>query len=125
MKWVLLLFILLINYTLVIAQPSAIKSYTKKTYMVPMRDGVKLFTVVLSPVEVGTPLPILLERTPYGADLPDGADITRWPYIGAMAKEGYFFVFQDIRGKYKSEGAMQIHQPLIHAVQKGSIDEST
>lgn len=42
-----------------------------------------------------------------------------------MAKEGYIFVFQDIRGKYKSEGTMQIHQPITHLKQKGSIDEST
>src|SRR6478609_3908356 len=89
MRSVLVLLILTINYTFITAQPSAIKSYTKKTYMVPMRDGVKLFTVVLSPVGADMPLPILIERTPYGADLPDDADITRWPYIGAMAKEGY------------------------------------
>jgi putative CocE/NonD family hydrolase len=42
-----------------------------------------------------------------------------------MAKGGYIFVFQDIRGKFKSEGTMQIHQPLIHLTQKGAIDEST
>jgi putative CocE/NonD family hydrolase len=107
------------------AQPSTIKSYTQKTYMVPMRDGVKLHTVVLSPVGATAPLPILIERTPYGADLPDDADLTHWPYLGAMASEGYIFVFQDIRGKYKSEGTMQIHQPVIHTVQKGAIDEST
>jgi putative CocE/NonD family hydrolase len=42
-----------------------------------------------------------------------------------MAREGYIFVFQDIRGKYKSEGTMEIHQPLIHAKQKNAVDEST
>src|SRR3954463_8196985 len=121
MRRILLLLILTINYTLLIAQPSTIKSYTKKTYMVPMRDGVKLYTVVLSPVGATAPVPILIERTPYGADMPDDADLTRWPYLGAMAREGYIFVFQDIRGKYKSEGTMQIHQPIIHGVQKGAI----
>src|SRR3954469_2862481 len=113
---IVLLLISFFNSINASAQASTRLSYTKKTYMVPMRDGVKLYTVVLSPVGVNTPLPILIERTPYGADLPDNADITGWPYIGAMAKEGYFFVFQDICGKYKSEGTMQIHQPLIHAV---------
>ncbi|MEK7225721.1 MAG: CocE/NonD family hydrolase, partial [Bacteroidota bacterium] len=39
--------------------------------------------------------------------------------------DGYIFVFQDIRGKYRSEGKMEIHQPLIHSTQKGAIDEST
>ena len=42
-----------------------------------------------------------------------------------MASEGYIFVFQDIRGKYKSQGNMQIHQPLIHQTIKGAVDEST
>ncbi len=125
MRRPLLLLILIINCTLIMAQPSTIKSYTQKTYMVPMRDGVKLYTVVLSPVGATASLPILIERTPYGADLPEDVDLTHWPYLGAMAKEGYIFVFQDIRGKYKSEGTMQIHQPLIHAVRKGAIDEST
>lgn len=94
-----------------------------------MRDGVKLFTVVMAPEGATKPLPILLQRTPYGADwnLPEGGTINlaNIPTFAALAKEGYLFVFQDIRGKYKSEGTMQIHQPLIHAVQKGAIDEST
>jgi len=47
------------------------------------------------------------------------------PYLSGMAKEGYIFVAQDIRGKYKSEGTMQIHQPLVHATQRGTVDEST
>jgi len=97
--------------------------------MIPMRDGVKLFTVIMTPVGATKPLPVLMQRTPYGADLPveEGGtmDFSVIPYFGNMAKEGYIFVVQDIRGKYKSEGTMQIHQPLIHAVQKGAVDEST
>ena len=45
--------------------------------------------------------------------------------IYILAREGYIFVYQDIRGKYKSEGTMEIHQPLIHAKQKNAVDEST
>lgn len=97
--------------------------------MIPMRDGVKLFTVIMTPVGNAKPLPILLQRTPYGADLPmdEGGtmDFSAVPYFGNMAKEGYIFIMQDIRGKYKSQGTMQIHQPLIHASQKGAVDEST
>lgn len=97
--------------------------------MIPMRDGVKLFTVILSPVDAKTPSPILIQRTPYGADMPIPED-TAFPAAWlrnayTMAKEGYIFVFQDIRGKYKSEGTMQIHQPLIHRAKKGAVDEST
>ena len=97
--------------------------------MLPMRDGVKLFTVILSPIGNKNPLPVLITRTPYGADIPVKEDssinLSQIPYYGNMAREGYIFVFQDIRGKYKSEGKMEIHQPLIHAAQKGAIDEST
>ena len=98
--------------------------------MIPMRDGVKLFTVICTPVfDTKTAFPILIERTPYGADFPVKNDsslsFSGYSYIASMAEEGYIFVFQDIRGKYKSEGTMQIHQPLTHAVKKGSIDEST
>lgn len=93
--------------------------------MIPMRDGVKLFTVVLSPTSAKEPLPILMERTPYGAQLPDKVDITKWPYLGAMAKEGYVFVFQDMRGKFKSEGTFEMNRPLYHLDDKTKTDEST
>lgn len=103
--------------------------YHKTTAMVPMRDGVKLFTVIIEPVNATAALPILIERTPYGADIPIPADtsvsLKNWTSVASMAKEGYIFVFQDIRGKYKSEGTMQIHQPIVHLVKKGAIDEST
>ena len=111
------------------AQTDTFSLYQKKTAMIPMRDGIKLFTVIMSPVGNNKPLPILITRTPYGADLPVKEDsamnFALSSYYGNMAKEGYIFVFQDIRGKYKSEGKMEIHQPLIHASQKGAIDEST
>jgi uncharacterized protein len=103
--------------------------YRKVTAMIPMRDGVKLFTTILEPVNAPDAEPILIQRTPYGADWNFGKDsifsLNRWPQMGLMATEGYIFIIQDIRGKYKSEGSMQIHQPLIHAVQTGAIDEST
>ena len=62
-----------------------------------MRDGVKLFTVVLSPTNYNKPVPFLIERTPYGADFPlkeDSLLKTEWlpPYYKAMAKEGYILV---------------------------------
>ncbi len=93
-----------------------------------MRDGVKLFTVILMPVNDPTPEPFLIERTPYGADIPLPNDsIVKIPNtaITNLAGDGFIFVFQDIRGKNKSEGKMQIHQPLIHSTQKGAVDEST
>jgi putative CocE/NonD family hydrolase len=111
------------------AQEDAITSYKKTSAMIPMRDGVKLFTVILTPVNAKSNVPVLMQRTPYGADIPVPDDsllvvTAGFPYAN-MAKAGYIIVFQDIRGKYNSEGTMQIHQPLIHATQKGAIDEST
>ena len=118
-------------YTTVFAQADSIAFYQKTSAMIPMRDGVKLFTVIFSPLNAPKPVPILIQRTPYGAtgnDIPDDTTLNTYvfgPYYSTMLKDGYILVFQDIRGKYKSEGSMQIHQPLIHATQKGAVDEST
>ncbi len=94
-----------------------------------MRDGIKLYTVLLSPVYPKEPSPFLITRTPYGAavDIPDDSLFSFPPSspLTIMAREGYIFVYQDIRGKYKSEGKMEIHQPLLHETHKGAIDEST
>src|SRR5689334_5464853 len=105
------LFQLLIFFSIsltVVAQ-EGLPEYTRRDVMIPMRDGVKLYTVILEP-KGGTNLPILIQRTPYGADLPKNFNILENSYLGNMAREGYVFVYQDIRGKYKSEGTMQIHQ---------------
>ena len=120
---------LLLN--LCIAQTDRISLYKKTSFMIPMRDGIKLHTVIFSPMGASNALPVLLQRTPYGAIGSNAADDSSISveafgnYYSSMLKEGYFIVFQDIRGKYKSEGKMEIHQPLIHATQKGAIDEST
>lgn len=103
-------------------------AYKRTSMMIPMRDGVKLFTLILSPVNSPVPVPILLQRTPYGASFGNQDSVIHIPAeasIASLAREGYIFVFQDIRGKYKSEGQMQIHQPLVHTKKKGAIDEST
>jgi uncharacterized protein len=112
------------------SQGTSYRVYKKSSYMIPMRDGVKLFTVVMTPGDPYQSLPILMQRTPYGASfskLADGESVnmTMNPSIANMAKEGYLFVYQDIRGKYHSEGHMQIHQPITHLKNPGSIDEST
>lgn len=107
------------------AQPDSITDYKLTAVMIPMRDGVKLFTSILTPLKAKHPVPILMQRTPYGATVPAGFNPINYAYISDMAKEGYIFVVQDIRGKYKSEGTMQIHQPLIHETTKGAVDEST
>ena len=91
--------------------------YNKTSYMIPMRDGILLNTVVLTPVDQNASYPFLIVRTPYGIDehFPNGnqgVKLSRNFQFFDMAADGYIFVFQDIRGKYKSQGYMEIHQPL-------------
>ena len=129
-KYTLLVIFLLGQFTVVFAQQTGITSYSKKTYMIPMRDGIKLFTLVLSPTGNTSPLPFLIQRTPYGADLPikeDSAILTQKlpSYFRSMAQEGYIFVFQDIRGKFKSEGSFEMNRPVYHLLDKSKTDEST
>jgi uncharacterized protein len=122
-------FLLFILQNNLLAQTDSALRYRKTSAMIPMRDGVKLYTVILTPVAAKQTSPILVERTPYGASMPYPDDtvvtIPRASTFRNMAEEGYIFVMQDIRGKYKSEGKMEIHQPLIHAGKPGSVDEST
>lgn len=87
--------------------------YVKSEAMVPMRDGVKLHLVILRPQgsETGTPLPILLTRTPYGAGgSSEGVNRSK----PELAQSGYIFVQGDIRGKYGSEGQFVMNRALLH-----------
>ncbi len=114
----------------VFAQTDTIAFYKKSEVMIPMRDGIKLHTVIFSPVNAKVVLPVLLQRTPYGAPggMANDSAISLSNFssgIAMMLKEGYYLVIQDIRGKYLSEGTMEIHQPLLHATNKNAVDEST
>lgn len=122
--------LLLAASAVVFAQADNILYYRKSELMIPMRDGIKLHTVVFTPVDSKIAVPILIQRTPYGANndwANDSAINVKefGGYYGSMLAEGYYLVFQDIRGKYESEGTMQIQQPLIHANNKNAVDEST
>ncbi|OIR00724.1 cocaine esterase [mine drainage metagenome] len=128
MKKCLILVLLVCFWFSNYAQTDTFSVYKKTSVMIPMRDGTKLFTVILSPVNYSLALPILIQRTPYGADIPvkDGNSFNiNYSRFAVLGKGGYIFVLQDIRGKYKSEGVMQIHQPIIHLKEKGKVDEST
>jgi putative CocE/NonD family hydrolase len=101
--------------------------YEKKEYRIPMRDGVKLFTIVYAPRDGSKKYPILLERTPYGIG-PYGADAYR-EALGPsrlFEESGYIFVYQDVRGCYMSEGEFEDVRPcLIDRRDARAIDEST
>jgi uncharacterized protein len=70
--------------------------------MVPVRDGVHLQTVILTPMNTTKPLPILFRRTPYG--VPEKAPEQMPPSLKELAPDGYIFVIQNLRGRFKSEG---------------------
>ena len=96
-------------------------TYTRQEVMIPMRDGVKLYTVIFTPDNATNAVPILMERTPYGSEGAQRPD--KSAYVRDMAAEGYIFVTQDIRGRYKSEGQFVMNRPIED--KPGLIDEST
>jgi putative CocE/NonD family hydrolase len=99
------------------ALASAAELFDKSEHMIPMRDGIKLHTVIFTPKDRAKPLPILFSRTPYGTP----ATISG----GDLASDGYIFAFQDIRGRFKSEGEFVMQRPPRNRAERGAIDEST
>src|ERR1700683_5310540 len=101
--------------------------YTKFDYRIPMRDGVKLFTSVYVPKDTSQPYPMLMQRTPYSV-APYGIDNYR-PVPGpsdVFTKEGFIFVYQDVRGRYLSEGTfIDIPPHKTHYDGPKDTDEST
>ncbi len=89
-------------------QPPPKSVYSFEEVMIPVRDGVHLQTVILTPVDQKGPLPILFHRTPYG--VPDGP-LTHLPTSWKeLAQDGYIFVIQNLRGRFKSEGVFHLSQ---------------
>jgi len=74
--------------------------------MIPMRDGIHLQTVILTPVDRHGPLPILLKRTPYG--VPARAPATIAAPLKELMADGYILVQQNLRGRFKSEGVFKL-----------------
>jgi putative CocE/NonD family hydrolase len=93
--------------------------------MIPMRDGVRLQTVILTPKQESGPLPILLERTPYGVPENASAVPASYVYDEPLVADGYIFVFQNIRGRFKSEGAFIMQRPPRANNHPKSVDEGT
>lgn len=108
-------------------EPDPRDDFIVREAMVPMRDGVKLFTLILTPKVSPTPPAILLERTPYDASRALSTSSTRLlitrgsKHVGA----GYIYVVQDLRGRFKSEGDFAMYRVPRGAHNKTSTDEST
>lgn len=110
--------------------PTESADFERREVMIPMRDGVKLFTVIMIP-KGATNAPIVLTRTPYNA----AARSMRTPsrtMLHAMAVEdeefikgGYIRVWQDVRGKYGSEGDYVVTRPMIGPLNRTKVDHGT
>src|SRR5436190_18384349 len=110
--------------------PAGAADYTKRVAMIPMRDGVKLYTVIVVP-KGAIRAPMLLTRTPYNAagraerthstrmlaTLPQGDEV--------FVADHYIRVFQDVRGKYGSEGEYVMTRPLKGPLNSTAVDHST
>jgi len=103
------------------------ENYIKIERMIPMRDGVRLFTSIYIPRDEKEKYPILMERTPYSCS-PYGENNVRWslgPNTSLMF-EKYIFVYQDVRGRYKSEGNFEEMTPAKDKKKsKNDTDESS
>lgn len=101
-------------------------NYTKREVMIPMRDGVKLFACIYEPKDTSQKYPIMFDRTPYNVG-PYGADRYKTS-LGPdelFAREGYIFVYQDVRGRYMSEGEFEDVRPYIPNKKGTQIDETS
>ena len=120
----LLMGILFLQTTSLFAQKTnADDKYNRQEVMIPMRDGIKLHTVIYTPKTQSEKLPFLLERTPYGVN--DYPSPEKNGYVKDMAEEGYIFVYQDIRGRYLSEGKFLMQHVNSDKSNPKSFDEAT
>jgi uncharacterized protein len=114
-----------VNMKRIADQPakSTFVQFKRTEAMIPMRDGTRLFTVIFAPENQIEPLPILMERSPYGVKgwSANGVNVSR----PELVKDGYVFVFQDIRGRYESEGEFVMVRPPADHRDKKAVDEST
>ena len=98
--------------------------YSWHEYRIPMRDGALLYTAVLSPDDTTRTYPMLMERTPYGAS-PHAGGFTHLPEREFL-DSGYIFVYQDVRGRYQSDGHFTQNTPQKEAHRRpADVDEST
>jgi hypothetical protein len=111
--------------------PRAEFQYIRREVRIPMRDGVKLYAVLIIPREAGK-FPIMLDRTPYSADkATQRGGFGPWPenilspLNAELVRAGYIVAIEDVRGKYKSEGEYVMNRPLKGPLNPTAVDHST
>ncbi len=87
-------------------EPAGNPIFKLQEVMIPVRDGVKLQTAIVTPMDQRVPLPILFRRTPYG--VPEKAPEQMPASWKELAQDGYIFVIQNLRGRFKSEGVFDL-----------------
>ena len=120
MRWELVLYS--ISWAVVPLAAQIRPDYTQRTEMIRMRDGTRLYTEIFTPATRTGTLPILIERTPYNARQVGPRLANRYQLL---ADEGYIFVFQDVRGKYQSEGSFMMIRPPRDPKRGETVDEGT
>lgn len=126
-RFLIFSFILIINFSF--SQTLSVEeNFTKKEVYIPMRDGTKLFTIIYTPKDISkaNKYPFIMNRTCYGI-APYGENNFRKKLSPNkfIEKEKYIFVFQDVRGRYMSEGTFTNMTPQVDHKTKKDVDEST
>ena len=116
-------FFLLLAFAVVASAQVKPSDYARTEAMIPMRDGVRLYTQIDAPTTSTQPLPILLLRTPYGLGTQTAEQIAT--ALTELSSDGYIIVRQDIRGRFKSEGEFVMLRQPRDPKDKKAIDEST
>jgi len=113
------------------APPRAEFQYVRREVMIPMRDGAKLYAVLIIPKQAGK-FPIMLDRTPYSADkATERGGLGPWPenilsqLNAELVRAGYIVAIEDVRGKYKSEGEYVMNRPVRGPLNATAVDHST
>jgi hypothetical protein len=110
--------------------PRSSFQYVRREAMIPMRDGAKLYTVLITPKGPGK-FPIMLDRTPYSADKGTGRGFgpipenILSPAYAELVRAGYIVAVEDVRGKYRSEGEYVMNRPLRGPLNPTKVDHST
>lgn len=107
------------------AAPAPHPAFAIREAMIPMRDGIHLHTAIFTPKDQPGPWPILLIRSPYGLDNTASLEKQLATDYADLAHDGYIFVFQDIRGRYLSEGHFVMQREPCLVAKGNCIDEGT
>lgn len=125
--WVLVIVLLFVltGHAQAPAPPDYSLLFDKTDVMIPTRDGTKLHTEIYAPKHSTEALPIVIERTPYGIHDDDKGYSRALARYAEMIPDDYIFVFQDIRGRYGSEGTFVMQRPVRDPKDPKAVDEGT